>query len=109
MSDIIARARAEGRSALDEAAGKALLRTFGIRVPKSLVLKSATEATTALTGLAPPFAVKVVSRDILHKSDVGGVNAQCDRPHPVLRAQSPIWRRSPASPASPSKAGWLRR
>ncbi len=73
MSDIIARARAEGRSALDEAAGKALLRSFGIRVPKSLVLKSAAEATTALTGLAPPFAVKVVSRDILHKSDVGGV------------------------------------
>ncbi len=73
MSDIIARARAEGRGALDEAAGKALLRSFGIRVPKTLVLKGTADAITALAGLAPPFAVKVVSRDILHKSDVGGV------------------------------------
>ena len=32
--DIIARARADGRTALDEAAAKALLADFSIRVPK---------------------------------------------------------------------------
>ncbi len=70
---VIARARAEGRSALDEASAKAVLDCFGIRAPKSLVVAGADQAAAAAHDLAPPFAVKVVSRDILHKSDVGGV------------------------------------
>jgi acyl-CoA synthetase (NDP forming) len=72
VRDIIARARAEGRAALDESAGKALLDSCGIRVPRSLML-GGPEAAEAVKSLTPPFAVKVISRDILHKSDVGGV------------------------------------
>lgn len=71
--DIIARARSEGRTALDEKAGKALLDAFGIRVPKSIVVANSNAAAFALAGLTPPFVVKVVSREILHKSDSGGV------------------------------------
>ena len=71
--EIIARARAQGRAALDEAAGKALLVSCGIRVPKSLVVAGADITAADLRGLTPPFAVKVVSREILHKSDAGGV------------------------------------
>ena len=71
--DIIALARSEGRTALDEKAGKALLSAFGIRVPQSVVVANADAAASALAGLTPPFAVKVVSREILHKSDSGGV------------------------------------
>ena len=73
IDEIIARARAAGRSALDEASGKALLEAFGIRVPRSMVVASADAAATGVGGLRPPFAVKVVSREILHKSDAGGV------------------------------------
>jgi succinyl-CoA synthetase beta subunit len=74
IEDIIARARAEGRSALDERSGKTLLSSLGIRIPKSALVTDATAAHAALLGeLTPPFAVKVVSREILHKSDVGGV------------------------------------
>ena len=73
IKDIIARARMAGRSALDEAAGKALLSSLGIRVPRSMVVADAAAAKAGLSGLTPPFAVKVVSREILHKSDVGGV------------------------------------
>jgi acyl-CoA synthetase (NDP forming) len=69
----MAHARAEGRSALDEAASKALLASLGIRVPRSAVLADAGSAAAKLAGLTPPIAVKVVSREILHKSDVGGV------------------------------------
>lgn len=72
VRDIIAQARAEGRVALDEATSKTLLEAFGIRVPKSAVIAEP-EAIAGLQGLSPPFAVKVVSREILHKSDVGGV------------------------------------
>ena len=73
IDELIAQARAAGRSALDEASGKALLESFGIRVPRSKVLADADAAGTRLSGLRPPFAVKVVSREILHKSDAGGV------------------------------------
>jgi acyl-CoA synthetase (NDP forming) len=72
-ADIIARVRSDGRSALDEAASKELLASVGIRVPRSVVLADATTAGAMLDGLTPPFAVKVVSREIPHKSDVGGV------------------------------------
>lgn len=68
-----AAARANGRTSLTESEGKALLAQYGIAVPRSVVVRSASDATTMLAGLAPPFAVKVVSQDILHKSDAGGV------------------------------------
>lgn len=70
---IIAKARAEGRTALDESAGKTLLARFGIRSPRSAVAATATEAMRIAEKLTPPFVAKVVSREILHKSDAGGV------------------------------------
>lgn len=70
---IIASARAEGRQSLDEATGKALLSHFGIRAPRSVVVKSPEEGMQKAAGLAAPFVVKVVSPEILHKSDSGGV------------------------------------
>ncbi|MPZ40001.1 MAG: hypothetical protein GEU95_18480 [Rhizobiales bacterium] len=71
--DIIARARREGRGALDEAAAKALLAEYGIHAPRSVVVANAAEAVASADALRPPFVVKVISPDILHKSDVGGV------------------------------------
>jgi acyl-CoA synthetase (NDP forming) len=70
---LIAEARAAERAALDEPAGKRLLAAFGIAVPKSVMARDATEAAAACAALEPPLVLKVVSRDILHKSDAGGV------------------------------------
>jgi acyl-CoA synthetase (NDP forming) len=72
-STLIAEARAAKRTALDELAGKRLLASFGIPVPKSVVVQDATEAAAACGNLKPPLVLKVVSPDILHKSDAGGV------------------------------------
>lgn len=72
-ADIFAAARAQGRSALDEPAGKELLAGFGIRVPKSVVVSDAAKINGAMSALQGPYVVKVVSPDILHKSDAGGV------------------------------------
>ena len=72
-AELIQRARREGRTALDERSGKALLAAFGIAVPRSVLVSGAGNVSTALVGLTPPYVVKVVSPDILHKSDVGGV------------------------------------
>jgi acyl-CoA synthetase (NDP forming) len=71
--ELIQAARAAGRTALDEAAGKRLLAQFGIAVPRSVTLSPQEAAGTVLAGLRPPFVLKVLSPDILHKSDVGGV------------------------------------
>ena len=72
---LIAAARAAGRTALDELGGKKLLASFGVDVPRSLLIGGAREAAAACAGLRPPLVLKVVSPDILHKSDAGGVKA----------------------------------
>jgi acyl-CoA synthetase (NDP forming) len=75
-AEAFAVARAAGRRALDERAGKALLASFGVKVPKSVVVAAHADAAAvhaAAAALRCPLAVKVVSPDILHKSDAGGV------------------------------------
>lgn len=66
-------ARRAGRQSLDERAGKLLLATHGIKVPQSRVVPGVAEVDAALQCLTLPVVVKVMSPDILHKSDAGGV------------------------------------
>jgi succinyl-CoA synthetase beta subunit len=70
---IIADARAGRRAALDEFDGKQLLAAYGIAVPRSLLVQDVNEAGEAFGKLKPPLVLKVVSPDLLHKSDAGGV------------------------------------
>jgi acetate---CoA ligase (ADP-forming) len=58
---------------LDEAAALELLGLAGIDVPDVRVVASADEAQAAADALGYPVVVKVLSPDILHKSDIGGV------------------------------------
>ncbi len=71
--ELIAAARKRNRGSLDEQAGKALLAQFGIAVPKSVVVADAAAVEGAMRELQCPVVVKVMSPDILHKSDAGGV------------------------------------
>ncbi len=61
-----------GAGPLDEARSKALLAQVGIPVAHEVVLPADTEKPPALN-LEFPVAVKVLSRDITHKSEIGGV------------------------------------
>ena len=61
-----------GGGALDEARSKALLTQAGIAVAREVVLPADTEKPAALD-LQFPVAVKVLSTDITHKSEAGGV------------------------------------
>jgi acetate---CoA ligase (ADP-forming) len=58
---------------LNEFEGKRLLSKFGITGPVERVARTPSAAGDAADSLGYPVAVKVLSRDILHKSDVGGV------------------------------------
>jgi acyl-CoA synthetase (NDP forming) len=62
-----------GAASLSETESKALLRAFGIPIAKEVFVPSGADAAVAVRGLAPPYAVKVVSRDIPHKTEAGGV------------------------------------
>lgn len=66
-------AREAGRSSLTESDGKRLLAEFGVRVPQSVVVSGPDAVADAIQASSGPFVVKVVSPDILHKSDAGGV------------------------------------
>ena len=73
VSQIIEVARDAGRTALDEKSGKKLLSDFGVVVPKTTLVRNVEEAVKAVKKLNFPVVLKVVSQDILHKSDAGGV------------------------------------
>jgi acyl-CoA synthetase (NDP forming) len=70
---LIEAARRTGRRTLNEADGKRLLARFGIAVPRFAVASGTGDVDAAVDGMAGPYAVKVLSQDILHKSDGGGV------------------------------------
>ena len=62
-----------GAVTLNEAESKAVLQRFGIPVAKEVFVATGTDAAAAAKGLKAPFAVKIVSRDIAHKTEAGGV------------------------------------
>jgi acyl-CoA synthetase (NDP forming) len=62
-----------GAATLNEAESKAVLRAFGIPTPKEVLVQSGADPAAAAQDLTAPFAVKVVSRDIAHKTEAGGV------------------------------------
>src|SRR3979411_3152773 len=60
-------------AALDEVASKKLRKAYGIPVSKEEIAQSAAEAVKIAKKIGFPVVAKVVSADILHKSDIGGV------------------------------------
>ncbi|NJN97694.1 MAG: acetate--CoA ligase family protein, partial [Anaerolineales bacterium] len=70
---IIARTKAEQRNLLLEAEVKALLAAYGARIPRETLCATAAEAHAAAASLPEPCVMKIVSPDISHKSEVGGV------------------------------------
>lgn len=73
MQAMFARAQNEGRD-LYEYEAKTLLRTHGVAVAEEVVAHTADELAAAVAKFGQQaLAMKVVSKDILHKSDAGGV------------------------------------
>lgn len=62
-----------GTGSLDEAAAKTLFRGFGIPVAREVVVADAEEATAAAQQFGSNVVLKILSAEITHKSDVGGV------------------------------------
>jgi acyl-CoA synthetase (NDP forming) len=70
---IINQAKQEGRKALLEPEAKTICAEYGITVNKFSVAKTAKEAVAQAEKIGYPIVLKIVSPDIIHKSDAGGV------------------------------------
>jgi acetyltransferase len=77
-------------AALDEVASKKLLKAYGIPVSKEGIAQTAAEAVKIAKQIGFPVVAKVVSAEILHKSDIGGVVLNLNSAAEVKRAFSDI-------------------
>lgn len=75
MHESIATALAEGRNLLEHEAWQ-LFASYGIPVPRCQLAKTADEAVRFASEIGYPVVLKIVSRDILHKSEAGGVKVK---------------------------------
>jgi acyl-CoA synthetase (NDP forming) len=72
MTIAIGRAIQEGRNLLEPEAYE-LLEAYGVSVPRHRVVTSAEQAEAVAAELGYPVVAKIVSPDVLHKTELGGV------------------------------------
>ncbi|MFI4877544.1 MAG: acetate--CoA ligase family protein, partial [Steroidobacterales bacterium] len=70
---LLDQAKAASRSALTAPEAKAICEAYGIAVPREGLAASATEAAQLATSIGFPVVMKIVSPQILHKTEAGGV------------------------------------
>lgn len=71
--DIINHARSEGRESLTEIEAKHVFESYGLPITRNFLATSEDEAVSVAKKIGYPVVMKIVSPDILHKSDAGGV------------------------------------
>ncbi len=83
---IVQAALAAGRSQLAEPEAKAVLAAYGIEVVPTRLAAEIEQAAAAAIEIGFPVALKVVSQQVMHKSDVGGVALDLDSAEAVRAA-----------------------
>src|SRR5262252_1110974 len=73
VRQVLDRVRADKRTALTAPEGKLVCDAYGIPVPQEGVAKSAADASALAQKIGGPVVLKIVSPDILHKTEAGGV------------------------------------
>ncbi|EPA05076.1 CoA binding domain protein [Candidatus Nitrosarchaeum limnium BG20] len=70
---------------ITEELSKTILKTYGVKVPPFALVTSAEEAAKQAKKIGFPLVMKVVSPQILHKTDVGGVKVGLDNVNDVKK------------------------
>jgi acetyl coenzyme A synthetase (ADP forming)-like protein len=73
VRQILDAVKKDGRDSLTAPEGKQICDAYGINVPKEGVVSSAAEASKLAGSMGFPVVMKIVSPDILHKTEAGGV------------------------------------
>ncbi|MEM1701679.1 MAG: acetate--CoA ligase family protein [Desulfurococcaceae archaeon] len=90
--EIIKQALAENRSKLLEHEAFELARYYGIPTPNAVVAKTPREASELADKVGYPIVLKIISPDISHKSDVGGVKLNLNTREEVFKAAEDMLR-----------------
>jgi acetyl coenzyme A synthetase (ADP forming)-like protein len=83
---VISRQLRTGRTYVGEVKAKDILRAYDFIVPDGRLVSTVDEATEAAPRLGYPLAMKIVSPDIIHKSDIGGVKLNLNSAQEVADA-----------------------
>lgn len=86
VSEMIQEARAAGRTILTEYESKQILEAYEIPTVETRLAASADEAAEVATAIGYPVVVKLNSKTITHKTDVGGVRLDLEDEEAVRRA-----------------------
>jgi acyl-CoA synthetase (NDP forming) len=90
VKQVLDKARAEGRAALTAPEGKLVCDAYGIAVPKEGVAATACEAAKLAESIGFPVVMKIVSPEILHKTEAGGVIVGVESADDVAKGFSQI-------------------
>ena len=82
--------RRDGRRFLYSYEARTIMQAIGIATPAGNIAHTLEEAVNFAQGMGYPVVMKVVSRDIVHKSDVGGVALDIDDSKEVADAYEAI-------------------
>ena len=90
MHPVIEKARSENRTFLTEIESKELLRQAGLNTNDTRLATSSSGAVSISNELGFPVVMKIVSPDIVHKNDAGGVRLGLETPEQVAKAYEEI-------------------
>lgn len=85
VKEILEKAKSEGRTALTAPEGKKVCDIYGIPVPKEEVAENAQQASEIADQMGYPVVLKIVSPQILHKTESGGVLVGVKSPEEVRK------------------------
>jgi len=84
--ELLGTAKREHRSALSEEEGKSILSAYGVPVPAESLVSTPRDAVSAADRIGYPVVMKIMSPDIMHKTDIGGVILNIRTPEEVRDA-----------------------
>ncbi|MFE0148740.1 acetate--CoA ligase family protein [Nonomuraea sp. NPDC059007] len=88
--EVIEKALAEGRTALTAPEGRTICEEYGIATPGEGLAATAEEAVEISAKIGFPVVLKIVSPDILHKTEAGGVLVGLKTPEEVREGHQKI-------------------
>ncbi len=87
---IFRKVKASGRNNLTEVEAREVLNEYKIPIAKAFLAKTVEQSVTYAENLGYPVVLKVVSPDVLHKTDVGGVVLNLKNSHEVVNSYTQI-------------------
>jgi acyl-CoA synthetase (NDP forming) len=105
VREVLEAARAEGRAALSPSEAGRVCAAYGIALPREGVAASAQQAVALAREIGFPVVLKIVSPDILHKTEAGGVLVGLRSAEEVVAGYEQILARARAYDATARIAG----